>query len=57
VKAKTKNPLGLRQSGFPLALAVFIKRPQAELKSAHYESDYPLRIRAVKKNFGKSAPV
>ena len=43
-----KNPLGLGQSGFCLALAEFIKRPQAELKSAHYESDYPLRIRAVK---------
>jgi len=29
-----KNPLSLRQSGMSLALAAFVKRPQAEIKSA-----------------------
>jgi hypothetical protein len=27
-----KNPFSFRENGFPVSLAVFIKRPQAELQ-------------------------
>jgi hypothetical protein len=32
---KTKKPVLLNADGLCLALAVFVKRPQAEIKSAH----------------------
>jgi len=29
---ETKNPFSLRENGFPISLAAFVERPQAELQ-------------------------